>query len=83
LKTSDISGFYKKSPQDRLRIVKEFGDLSDEEVRIISNPGSMKIEQVDRMIENVVGTMPLPLGIAVNFKINGEDRLIPMAIEEP
>lgn len=83
MKTSEISGFYKKSPRDRLRIVKEFGDLSDDEIRIVSNPGSMKIEQVDRMIENVVGTMPLPLGIAVNFRINERDYLIPMAIEEP
>jgi hydroxymethylglutaryl-CoA reductase len=35
------------------------------------------------MIENVVGVMPVPLGIAMNFLINGKDRLIPMAIEEP
>ena len=37
----------------------------------------------NRMIENVIGVMPVPLGIATNFVINGKDRLIPMAIEEP
>jgi len=35
------------------------------------------------MIENVVGAMTLPLGIATNFKVNGQDYLVPMAIEEP
>jgi hydroxymethylglutaryl-CoA reductase len=40
-------------------------------------------ELADRMIENVVGTMPLPLGVAMNFQINGRDYLVPMAIEEP
>jgi hydroxymethylglutaryl-CoA reductase len=35
------------------------------------------------MIENVIGAFPVPLGIAVNFLINGRDYLIPMAIEEP
>jgi len=34
------------------------------------------------MIENVVGVLPIPLGIAVNFLINGKDYFIPMAIEE-
>jgi hydroxymethylglutaryl-CoA reductase len=34
------------------------------------------------MIENVIGTMQLPLGIATNFIINGRELLIPMAIEE-
>ncbi len=38
---------------------------------------------IDRMIENVIGVYPLPLGIATNFRVNGRDRLIPMAIEEP
>jgi hydroxymethylglutaryl-CoA reductase len=82
-KTSRLKGFYKLSIPERLKLVKEFGALSDEEMQIIGNTGAMKAEQVDRMIENVVGTMSLPLGIAVNFLINGKDYLIPMAIEEP
>jgi len=63
--------------------VKEFAALTDEEVSILQSTGSLKLEQADRMIENVIGTMPIPLGIATNFLINGRDYLIPMAIEEP
>ena len=83
MKTSKISGFYKLSIEERLKIVKEFANLSDEEVEILKNAGCMKIDQVDRMIENVIGAMEVPLGIAVNFRINNKDYLIPMAIEEP
>jgi hydroxymethylglutaryl-CoA reductase len=82
-KTSRISGFYKLSPEERLKIVKEFAGLSDEEANAIKNTGCLQVEQVDRMIENVIGVMEVPLGIAVNFLINGKDYLIPMAIEEP
>jgi len=82
-KTSRISGFYKLSPKDRAQIIKEFAELTDEEVKVLQSTGSLKLELADRMIENVVGAMPIPLGIAVNFLINGRDYLIPMAIEEP
>ena len=81
--SSEISGFYKKSPDERWRVVREFGGLSDEEIRTIGSTGALKFDQVDRMIENVVGTMPIPLGVAVNFQVNGRDYLVPMAIEEP
>ncbi|MFQ6060417.1 MAG: hydroxymethylglutaryl-CoA reductase, degradative [Thermoplasmata archaeon] len=81
--SSSVSGFYKKSPEERLRFVREFAELNQEDLEVLSNTGAMKIEDVDRMIENVIGTMPLPLGIAVNFVINGKDYLIPMALEEP
>jgi len=83
MRTSRISGFYKLSPEERLRIVKEFASLTDEEVSLLRDTGSLKIDLADRMIENVIGTFPIPLGVAVNFLINGKDYLIPMAIEEP
>jgi hydroxymethylglutaryl-CoA reductase len=82
-KSSEISGFYKKSIQERVEIVKKFADLTDEEVKILTNTGALPPDLVNRMIENVVGTMSVPLGIAVNFKINDKDYLVPMAIEEP
>jgi len=82
-KTSQISGFYKLSPKERVQIVKDFAELTDEEVKVLQSTGSLKMELADRMIENVVGTMPIPLGIAVNFLINRRDYLVPMAIEEP
>ena len=81
--TSQISGFYKLPVNERLKIVKEFAGLSDDEIKLLKKQGTLKLEQADRMIENVIGTVGLPLGIATNFLINGKDYLVPMAIEEP
>lgn len=81
-KTSAISGFYKLSIDERLKIVKEFADLTDEEVSMLKASGSLSLELADRMIENVIGVFPMPMGIAVNFLINGRDYLVPMVIEE-
>ncbi len=81
-KTSNIQSFYKLSPEERLTVVREFAGLSDEEAKILRS-GSLPHGSADRMIENVVGIFPLPIGIAVNFLINNRDYLVPMAIEEP
>ncbi len=81
--TSNLPGFYKKGPSERLESVREFAGLDDEDVRVLSSTGPMEMDEVNRMIENVIGTMPIPLGIAANFLINGKDYLIPMALEEP
>ena len=82
MKSSRIPGFYKLSVKERMEIVKEFAGLTDEEASLLQSTGSLSLELADRMIENVVGAIPIPLGIAVNFLINGKDYLIPMAIEE-
>jgi hydroxymethylglutaryl-CoA reductase len=82
-KSSLVSGFYKLNPKERLQFVKEFAGLSDEECALLRNTGSLPLDLADRMIENVIGATPIPLGIAVNFQINKRDYLIPMAIEEP
>ena len=82
-RSSRISGFYKRPIDERLRIVAEFADLFEEEVEILKRGGGMEIEIADRMIENVIGTVAYPLGVAVNFTINGRDHFIPMVIEEP
>ena len=83
MRDSAISGFYKKSPEERMELVRVFADLTDEEVEAIANTGGTPMAIIDRMIENVIGTFDLPLGIAVNFKVNGKDYLVPMAVEEP
>ena len=83
MKSSRVPGFYKLPIEERVKIVKEFADLTDEETELLLKVGNLKLDIADRMIENVIGTWPLPLGIAVNFKINGKDYMIPMAIEEP
>src|SRR2546425_4423321 len=79
---SNIGSFYKLSVEERLRIVQEFSGLSDEEVHTLKT-GALPVPSAQRMIENVVGVLPVPLGIAVNFLVNDKDYLIPMAIEEP
>ncbi|MFB0500566.1 MAG: hydroxymethylglutaryl-CoA reductase, degradative [Candidatus Hadarchaeaceae archaeon] len=82
-KTSKLSGFYKLSPEKRLKIVRELAGLSKEEAELLRKTGALELKQANRMIENVIGTTELPLGIATNFLINNRDYLIPMAIEEP
>lgn len=82
-RSSAISGFYKLTPKERLAKVKEFANLTDEECAVLQNTGALPMELADRMIENVVGAIPIPLGIGVNFTINNKDYLIPMATEEP
>lgn len=81
MKTSKISGFYKLSRKERLEFVKNFAGLTDGEIRIL-NESAIDFGIVDRMVENAVGVMSVPLGVAVNFLINGKDYLIPMAVEE-
>lgn len=75
---SRIPGFYERSPADRLEIVREWCDLSAEAASALSG----ELETVDRLSENVVGSVAYPLGIATNFVIDGEDVLVPMAVEE-
>ncbi len=81
-KPSNISSFYKLPLEERLDKLRDFSGLSDEEIELVKD-GKLSLSTAQRMIENVVGVLPIPLGIAVNFLINGRDYLIPMAIEEP
>ncbi|MCK5264445.1 MAG: hydroxymethylglutaryl-CoA reductase, degradative [Candidatus Thorarchaeota archaeon] len=80
---SKVSGFYKLSREERVKKLKEITGLGDDDLGPLIDPGKVDMEVLDHMIENVVGAMTLPLGIATNFKVNGQDYLIPMAIEEP
>ena len=79
-KSSQISGFYKLPIEERIELIKKHSDLNEEETELFRSCLDMDI--ADRMIENALGTFELPLGIAVNFKINGKDYLVPMATEE-
>ena len=83
VKTSRLPGFHKLTLNERLAKVAEITGLSEEDVRTLTKEGPLPLDLADKMIENVIGTMPLPLGIATNFLINGKDYLVPMAIEEP
>ena len=81
-RTSRLSGFYNLPISERLDIVAEFAGLNEEEKEMLFGRG-LDAGQADLMIENTLGTFELPLGIAVNFLINGQDYLVPMAVEEP
>jgi len=80
---SRIPGFYKLDPSERLGELQARAGLTDEEAAVLGGSLGLDVAQADRISENVVGTFGLPLGIAVNFLINGREYLVPMAIEEP
>ena len=69
--------------EKRVSITSEKSGLTEAETDLLRSGGGLSLEEANRMIENVIGTIAYPLGIAANFRINGRDRLIPMAIEEP
>lgn len=83
MKTSEYSGFYKLSVEDRLEEVKEFANLSDEACESISDSNSLNLDLADHMVENVIGRFTLPMGVALNYRINDKDYIIPMVTEEP
>jgi hydroxymethylglutaryl-CoA reductase len=91
-RSSRISGFYNLTPAERRHIVADWAaaptaaltpELAASVAELLAAPGGLALEQADKMVENVVGTYALPLGIATNFVVNGRDVLVPMVIEEP
>jgi hydroxymethylglutaryl-CoA reductase len=82
-RSSEVPAFYKRTIAERRAFIQEWGNLTEEEARAYEFPPGVDPGTLDRMIENVIGVMPLPLGVATNFRINGRDYLVPMAIEEP
>ncbi len=80
---SDISGFYKLSIDERQKLISELVNLNPDEIKLLNTLGYFKPQQIDTLIENVVGSYQLPLGLAFNFRINNQDFIIPMVIEEP
>jgi hydroxymethylglutaryl-CoA reductase len=81
-KSSRLPGFYNLSVVDRADRVASWAGLDDEERSRLAGSG-LGIERANQMIENVVGTHSLPIGIAPNFLINSQEYLVPMVIEEP
>jgi hydroxymethylglutaryl-CoA reductase len=81
--TSRIPGFYRRPLAERAAVVAQWADLTAQEQTALLGIGGLNAQQADHMIENAVGVYALPLGVATNFLINGEDYLVPMVIEEP
>jgi hydroxymethylglutaryl-CoA reductase len=81
--SSRISGFYKQVLAERLRAIEALGLLDQEAFAHLSQGGGLATAVADRMSENVIATHGLPLGVALNFRVNQRDMLVPMAVEEP
>ncbi|MGH8026797.1 MAG: hydroxymethylglutaryl-CoA reductase, degradative [Pseudoxanthomonas sp.] len=81
--SSRIPGFYKLDPEARFQKLVEFSGLSADELRPLQRPDAGMSSIANRMIENAVGTISIPLGVAANFLVDGIDYLVPMATEEP
>ena len=79
---SRLSGLYKLPVNERKAKLAEAAAISPESLSAYDT-GGLTAEAADHMIENVLGTYALPVGIALNFQVNGRDVLVPMAIEEP
>ena len=81
--TSRLPGFYTKTLKERAQIIAEQAQLTPEQLAALDGSAGLTLEQAEHMIENVVGLLQLPLGLAVNFLVNGREVLVPMALEEP
>lgn len=81
--TSRLPGFYKLPLSRRVDEIARMFRLSEVDRAVLAAEGSLPIEVADQMIENAVGVFGLPLGLGLNFRINGRDVVVPMAVEEP
>ncbi len=79
----DYTDFLNLTPDQRLSIVQEVANLTDEERAIIAQGNALPLEKANGMVENVIGTYQIPYAIATNFVINNKHYLVPMVGEEP
>ncbi len=80
---SRLAGFYNLGLEGRWDLLLKASSISQDDVDRLNGTQTLTVEQADHMIENVIGTFSLPLGIALNFIVNGREVLVPMAVEEP
>jgi hydroxymethylglutaryl-CoA reductase len=81
---SRIPHFYKLSVADRVRAVRDLGLLSQDDIdSLAAGRTTLDLSAADKMIENVIGVLGLPIGLGLNFQINGKDYVVPMVVEEP
>jgi hydroxymethylglutaryl-CoA reductase len=77
-----FEGFSKLDRKERLNRLVQMGALSADDVKYLNQSAGLSTDLAENLIENVIGYFHLPLGIAANFRINGQDYAIPMAVEE-
>lgn len=81
--TSRIENMRNLSPAERLAQVAAAASLDEAAHAVLGSADALPVSRANGMIENVIGTFQLPLGVATNFLVNGKDYLVPMAVEEP
>ncbi len=81
--SSRIPGFYRLDLDGRHRELARRFDLSGEELLLLQGTGVDGIAIADKMVENCIGVIRLPIGLGLNFQVNGRDYVVPMAVEEP
>jgi hydroxymethylglutaryl-CoA reductase len=79
---SRLPGFYRLSIEERRRALAALVGLAEDDLQILER-GGLTADAADRLVENAIGLYSLPLGLAANFRVNGRDHLVPMAVEEP
>jgi hydroxymethylglutaryl-CoA reductase len=79
---SRLPGFYRLSLDERQAELARQVGLSADDLALFAS-GGMTANEASGVVENAVGVYALPLGLGLNFLVNGVDRLIPMAVEEP
>ncbi|RLD92661.1 MAG: 3-hydroxy-3-methylglutaryl-CoA reductase, partial [Bacteroidetes bacterium] len=82
-KSSRIKGFYKLSLEKRRQELIDLGFSTFENLQYFNPETALALETAENMIENVIGTFSLPVGLALNFQVNGREVVVPMAVEEP
>ncbi len=79
-----IPEFYKLSVEERFNAVHERGLVTDSDFQaLVTGRHTLDLESADKMVENVVGVIGLPLGLGMNLVVNDRRYVVPMAIEEP
>ncbi len=81
--SSRLPGFYKMKMAERLRQLAEQLEVDSDDLDGLGESATLPLANADAMIENAIGVLGLPVGVGLNFLINGEDVLVPMAVEEP
>src|SRR3984957_9021349 len=82
-RTSRFPGFYKITVQERRALVAETTGVAPEDMGTGLEAGGVGADTADKFVENVLGTYALPFGVALNVRVNGHDRVVPMVVEEP
>ena len=81
---SRIPNFFRMTIAERIAALRERGLLSEDDVRALATSDhTLRLPVADKMIENVVGVFGLPMGLALNFLVNGRDYVVPLVVEEP